>query len=260
MDRIRGNPAPGDLELAHALVPTGETILAIFRAPAAMVNLQMRFLCATTLIYLAAVGGLALLAYSSISDVTVLDVMGMIGLGLIPILMCSSRHLRALRATRRIMYVVGDRVLYMTNGQNTASLPLYQIGSVHIGGGGESTFAEVCFPCLAAKVVITVPESSGWANAHLDSAWCNGHCMQWQRLGERRTKRVLYVDDADEVRGIIDEARQGLLSTGQASAVPPAPSASGPVERIAGLKALLDSGAISQTEYDEKKASLLALV
>ena len=58
----------------------------------------------------------------------------------------------------------------------------------------------------------------------------------------------------------------GLLVAGlgavlqKKSAAPAGPSSKGPDERIRDLKALLDTGAISQAEFDKKKAEIISSV
>jgi hypothetical protein len=97
--------------------------------------------------------------------------------------------------------------------------------------------------------VIRGRDASGkaiYAVLEIDSLWQIGRASE--RINDARQKyRDEHPDEVQELPDVID-----------ADSV--APTASNPVEQISRLKELLDNGAITQEEYDTKKAELLKRV
>lgn len=235
MSNIEGNPETGDLETAQKLIAPGETILAIYRAgPDNAKNATLQpFAC------------LACPCFWPHAIVCC------------PCIVAG--FLNAKAYFEGTMHIVTDKSLYRhtdtappcpclpTTGRESGSQPLADITSFGSDMPGAACGKQCC---PTTKIVLGVGQGSVLANCggskHVPSSQC-----------------MILLPNPEEALAFIRNAKEqapGQQAMGHSFAMPatvvgaPAQDAT---QKILGLKQMLDAGAITQEEFDDKKKEIM---
>ena len=160
------------------------------------------------------------------------------------------------------VYIITDKRLYKsvdtgelgfvccTPGRDSGDVPHQDISGLSLDMPGAACGTQ-CFP--VQQVIVSLPLGHPLATA-------GGQDSSEHRSGIPNMHMQMLVDNPQEVIQLLHSAKDALMSAPQqvvvTTAMPIAPMEMGrddPTEQLAKLKKLLDAGAITEEEYEEKR-------
>jgi len=180
----------------------------------------------------------------------------------------AAQYFVAKAVAESLVYVLTNRRLYKSidpktggavccsPGQDSGEVELTSITGLGIDLPGNA-FGIKC--CPTKQVVLSLPLGHALAERERVGRGSHRHLA----LG---SKMVMYVDNPQEVVSLIrsvKDAAPGVAPSIVVQAAPVQPmeiARDDPAEQIASLKKLLDAGALTQEEFDQKKTELLSRI
>ena len=226
---IAGNPSQEALQEARLMINEGETILAVVKVSEETASRCRTNDLATT----------APLAFTV----------------MLPCVCLWCADCKSVKQTiLSYITVVTDKTLYRSatmykicgNEKKTAQIPISQV---------NSSMVAVVSRCCSKEsyLILGVPPGSPMANA-------GGGGGKHHRVAPNQAKILIDDGMAEDLRSVIEKARQStppVVSESMTRGPDATDFEDGPTQKIMKLKNLLDAGAITQSEFDKKKAELL---
>jgi len=133
-----------------------------------------------------------------------------------------------------------------STGRDSGFVKLIDITGIHVNNKGEGCAGACGASSVNVGVPLGSPLISGGSKKNRLNLTCNMPCDDPQTV-------------SDIIRKAKDAADSRLRGAGPMQP-PPTVETSGPIDLLKQLKSLLDSGVLTQREFDEKKAVLLSRI